>query len=465
MEDIYTTADKITSKTSNYLQDISLLAKMAAKNDVINPKLYEKYDVKRGLRDINGKGVVCGLTEISEINASKMDKDGNLVPGPGELYYRGIKIEDLINGSTGRRYAFEEATFLLLFGELPSEPMFERFKNLLADFRVLPHSFVRDVIMKAPSHNMMNMLARCVLSLYPYDPKPDDTSKKNVLRQSLQLIAQFPLLAVYSQKAHQYYHSENSLFIHKPQRNLSTAENLLYILRDDCKFTELEARVLDCCLILHAEHGGGNNSSFTTHVVSSSGTDTYSSVAASLGSLKGPKHGGANIKVCEMFEDIRKHVPDYSRDSLRDYIAKILRREAFDRSGLVYGMGHAVYSESDPRAEIIKDFARRLSVEKHMEKEFEMREYVAQCASEMIPEHRKVYKGVSPNVDFYSGFVYEMLNLPKELYTPIFAVARISGWSAHRLEEITNGGKIIRPGYQAVAKRQPYIPFEERKEE
>ena len=462
MDEIKDNVDKFSNRASSYVQDIALLAKMAAKNDVINPKLYEKYDVKRGLRDVNGKGVVCGLTEISEINSTKIDKDGNTVPADGELYYRGVDIKDLIRGSNGRRYAFEEATFLLLFGELPDTSMLQRFTDLLADFRVLPRSFVRDVIMKAPSHNMMNMLARCVLSLYPYDPKPDDISKKNVLRQSLQLIAQFPLLAIYSQKAHQYYHSENSLFIHKPRKDLSTAENLLYILRDDCKYTELEARVLDCCLILHAEHGGGNNSSFTTHVVSSSGTDTYSSVAASLGSLKGPKHGGANIKVCEMFENIREHVPDYNKAGIRDYIAKILRKEAFDKTGLVYGMGHAVYSLSDPRAEIIKGFAQRLSVEKHMEKEFEMREYVAECAAEMIPEQRRVYKGVSPNVDFYSGFVYEMLNLPKELYTPLFAVARISGWSAHRLEEITNGGKIIRPGYQAVAKRQPYVPLEER---
>ena len=312
---------------------------------------------------------------------------------------------------------------------------------------------------------MMNMLARCVLSLYSYDPKPDDVSKKNVLRQSLQLIAQFPLLTVYSQKAYQYYHSDASLFIHKPRKELSTAENILHILREDSKYTELEAEVLDLCLVLHAEHGGGNNSTFTTHVVTSSGTDTYSSVAASLGSLKGPKHGGANIKVCEMFDNIKAHVPDYDRGKLKDYIAKILDREAYDRSGLVYGMGHAVYSLSDPRADILKSFAEKLAVEKHMEKEYEMRTAVAEIAAELIAEKRKIYKGVSPNVDFFSGFVYDMLNLPRELYTPFFAVSRIAGWSAHRMEEITNGGKIIRPGYQAVAPRRKYVPIEERTEE
>lgn len=454
--------EHVLNKYSKYSQDIMELTKMASKSDIINPKLYEKYDVKRGLRDINGNGVVCGLTEISEIVAFGKDADGNKIPADGELYYRGINVRDLVKGATGRRFDFEEASYLLLFGQLPSESQLKRFCEILGDFRTLPPSFVRDIIMKAPSKDMMNMLARCVLSLYSYDPKADDISKKNVLRQSLQLIAQFPLLTVYSQKAYQYYHSDASLFIHKPRKELSTAENILYMLREDCKYTELEAEVLDLCLVLHAEHGGGNNSTFTTHVVTSSGTDTYSSVAASLGSLKGPKHGGANIKVCEMFDNIKENVPDFDRGKLKDYVARILDKDAYDHTGLVYGMGHAVYSLSDPRADILRSFAEKLAAEKHMEKEYEMRNYVAQAAAELIAEKRKIYKGVAANVDFYSGFVYDMLNLPRELYTPFFAVSRIAGWSAHRMEEITNGGKIIRPGYQAVAKRRKYVPLEER---
>ena len=456
--------EHVLNKYSKYSQDIMELTKMASKSDIINPKLYEKYDVKRGLRDINGNGVVCGLTEISEIVAFGKDADGNKIPADGELYYRGINVRDLVKGATGRRFDFEEASYLLLFGQLPSELQLKRFCEILGDFRTLPPSFVRDIIMKAPSKDMMNMLARCVLSLYSYDPKADDISKKNVLRQSLQLIAQFPLLTVYSQKAYQYYHSDASLFIHKPRKELSTAENILYMLREDCKYTELEAEVLDLCLVLHAEHGGGNNSTFTTHVVTSSGTDTYSSVAASLGSLKGPKHGGANIKVCEMFDNIKENVPDFDRGKLKDYVARILDKDAYDHTGLVYGMGHAVYSLSDPRADILRSFAEKLAAEKHMEKEYEMRNYVAQAAAELIAEKRKIYKGVAANVDFYSGFVYDMLNLPRELYTPFFAVSRIAGWSAHRMEEITNGGKIIRPGYQAVAKRRKYVPLEERSE-
>lgn len=457
--------EHVLNKYSKYSQDIMELTKMASKSDIINPKLYEKYDVKRGLRDINGNGVVCGLTEISEIVAFGKDADGNKIPADGELYYRGINVRDLVKGATGRRFDFEEASYLLLFGQLPSESQLKRFCEILGDFRTLPPSFVRDIIMKAPSKDMMNMLARCVLSLYSYDLKADDISKKNVLRQSLQLIAQFPLLTVYSQKAYQYYHSDASLFIHKPRKELSTAENILYMLREDCKYTELEAEVLDLCLVLHAEHGGGNNSTFTTHVVTSSGTDTYSSVAASLGSLKGPKHGGANIKVCEMFDNIKENVPDFDRGKLKDYVARILDKDAYDHTGLVYGMGHAVYSLSDPRADILRSFAEKLAAEKHMEKEYEMRNYVAQAAAELIAEKRKIYKGVAANVDFYSGFVYDMLNLPRELYTPFFAVSRIAGWSAHRMEEITNGGKIIRPGYQAVAKRRKYVPLEERSED
>ena len=454
--------EHIMKKYSKYAQDIMELAKIASKSDIINPKLYEKYDVKRGLRDINGNGVVCGLTEISEIVAFGKDKDGNKIPAEGELYYRGINVRDLVAGAQGRRFAFEEATHLLLFGHLPTRSQLERFCEILADFRSLPPSFVRDIIMKAPSRDMMNMLARCVLSLYSYDPRPDDTSKKNVLRQALQLIAQFPLLTVYSQKAYSYYHSDASLFIHKPRKDLSTAENILHMLRDDSKFTALEATVLDLCLVLHAEHGGGNNSTFTTHVVTSSGTDTYSSVAASLGSLKGPKHGGANIRVCEMFDCIKENVPDYDRGKLKDFVAKIVDKEAYDHTGLVYGMGHAVYSLSDPRADILRTFAEKLAIEKHMEEEYEMRKYVAQAAAEVIAEKRRIYKGVAPNVDFYSGFVYDMLGLPQELYTPIFAIARIVGWSAHRIEELVNTQKIIRPAYMEVTEDIEYVDLDER---
>ena len=446
-----------------YSHMISELAKIE-QADRIAPELYDKYDVKRGLRDKNGKGDLCGLTEISEVT-SWATIDGVKTPIPGELCYRGYNIKDLVaNCVRENRFGFEETISLLLFGSLPNARDLKEFTDMLAEFMVLPRNFVRDVIMKNPSSDIMNMLARCVLSLYSYDPDPDNIMVSNVLRQSLQLIAQFPMLAAYSFRAYKYYDvSDASLIIHKPLPEYSMAQNLLHILRKDNKFTDLEAKVLDICLILHADHGGGNNSTFTTHVVTSSGTDTYSSTVASLGSLKGPKHGGANIKVKQMFNNIKENVPDWKESTIRDYVNKILAKRAFDRSGLVYGVGHAVYTISDPRAEVLKLYAGKLAAEKGREDEFELYNTVAKVASELIQEQRHTDKPVNPNVDFYSGFVYSMLNIPDALYTPLFAIARIAGWSAHRIEELVNGNKIIRPAYQCVQDRREYVPLEKRK--
>ncbi len=431
----------------------------------INPQLYIDNKVNRGLRDLNGKGVLTGLTEISDV-VSKKKIDGEEVPCPGKLYYRGYDVESLVGGLIeDDRFGFEEITYLLLFGTLPSADELENFKALLYSYRPLPDNFVRDIIMKAPSTDMMNSLARSVLTLYSYDATPDSTEIPNVLRQCLQLIARFPQLSVYSYHAFNYGSKKsNSFFIHEPDPKLSTAENLLYMLRLDGKYTPLEAKVLDIALVLHAEHGGGNNSTFTTHVVSSSGTDTYSAIAAALGSLKGPKHGGANLKVSAMFNDIKANVSDWSdRDEVSAYLAKILHKEAFDKSGLIYGMGHAVYSVSDPRAKVFKRFVKSLSEEKGLSDEYGLYSLVEELAPEVIAKERKIYKGVSANVDFYSGFVYDMLGLPHELFTPIFAIARISGWSAHRIEEIINAGKIIRPAYMNVQEHLDYIPMKDRK--
>lgn len=443
-------------------EQISSLAKLAYKSTVIDSAYYEKYDVKRGLRDINGAGVLAGLTEISDI-ISFREENGVKVPTEGELYYRGIDIKKLVKGFVSeKRFGFEETVYLLLFGELPDKKQLEEFKQLLVRLRAIPKSFVRDIIMKAPSDDMMNSLARSVLALYPYDHKADDISIPNVLRQCLQLIAQFPSIAVYSYQVNEYYNNNNSLIIHQSDDKLSTAENILHLLRPDSRYSELEAELLDICLVLHAEHGGGNNSTFTTHVVSSSGADTYSVVAASLGSLKGPRHGGANIKVVKMFEDIKANVPDGDEGKMKDYLAKILDKEAFDKSGLIYGMGHAVYSLSDPRADILKYYVKLLAEEKHLDKEYEFYEKIERLAPEVISDRRKIYKGVCPNIDFYSGFVYNMLGLPLGLFTPMFAVARIAGWSAHRIEELSNKGKIIRPGYCGVCGRNEYRPLSER---
>lgn len=444
--------------------EIKQLAEKCRESLSINPELYSKYEVKRGLRDVSGQGVLTGLTEVSEIRSHIM-VDRDMVPTEGKLYYHGVDVEEIVAGFIKeKRFGFEETVFLLLFGKLPNKEELDTLNGLLSQYRKeLPTSFVRDIIMKAPSRDMMNTLARSVLTLYSYDDKADDTSVENVLRQCLQLIALFPLLSVYGYQAYSHYHDGNSLFIHQPVEGLSTAENILHILRADSKYSELEAKILDIALVLHAEHGGGNNSTFTTHVVTSSGTDTYSSVAASLGSLKGPKHGGANIKVMKMFEDMKAIVGDWNdEEEVRNYLVDILNKKAFDKKGLIYGMGHAVYSISDPRANIFKEFVKKLSEEKGYQKEFSLYSLVERLAPEVIANERKIYKGVSANVDFYSGFVYNMLGLPFELYTPIFAIARIAGWSAHRLEELINEGKIIRPAYKAVAKHEKYVPINER---
>ena len=451
------------NKYTELTPELMELADLCKRNTVIDPELYTKYDVKRGLRDVSGKGVLTGLTEICEILSYTL-VDNDYVPCEGQLYYRGVNVEELIDGFMKEdRFGFEEASYLLLFGNLPTKEQLGRFTGLLEKYRELPPSFVRDIIMKAPSKDMMNTLARSVLTLYSYDDKAEDISIENVLRQSLQLIAVFPLLSVYGYQAYGHYYDNKSLVIHPPKEGLSTAENLLYMLRPNMKYTELEAKILDVALVLHAEHGGGNNSTFTTHVVTSSGTDTYSSVAASLGSLKGPKHGGANIKVMQMFDDMKKNIKDWNdEEEVGAYLSDLLNKKAFDKSGLIYGMGHAVYSISDPRANVLKQYVKSLSEEKGMLNEFGLYEMVERLAPEVIGRERKMYKGVSANVDFYSGFVYHMLDLPKELYTPIFAIARITGWSAHRLEELNNAGKIIRPAYKNVAKNRDYIRMEDR---
>lgn len=438
-------------------------ADLCMENSRIDPTLYNKLQVKRGLRDLDGKGVLAGLTEISEVNSTKI-VDGKSVPCAGELFYRGININDLVGGFVkDDRFGFEETVYLLLFGKLPDEKQLTDFTAMLAGYRSLPTNFVRDVVLKAPTPDMMNTLARSVLTLYGYDPNPNDISIPNVLRQCLQLIATFPLLSVYGFQAYRHYIRGKGLFIGQPDAALCTAENILHLLRPDGKYSKLEARLLDLALVLHAEHGGGNNSTFTTHVVSSSGTDTYSAMAASLCSLKGPKHGGANIKVVGMFDDIKKNVHDWTDEGeISAYLLKLLNKEAFDGSGLIYGMGHAVYSLSDPRSEVLKGFVGQLSHEKGRDKEFALYSAVAKLAPEVIAEKRKIYKGVSPNIDFYSGFVYSMLDLPVELFTPIFAIARIAGWSAHRIEELINAGKIIRPAYQNVGPRATYLPLHER---
>ena len=443
--------------------EIYSLADICRKNSNIDPKLYQVHQVKRGLRDLDGKGVVTGLTEISTITSYKT-VDGVSVPCEGELYYRGWNINDLVKGFIAdNRFGFEETVYLLLFGSLPTEEQLNQFSKLLVSYRTLPTNFVRDVIMKAPNQDIMNSLARSVLTLYSYDKNANDTSLPNVLRQCIQLIANFPLLSVYAYQAYRHYIKGKGLYIHHPDPKLSTAENILRLLRPDKKYTALEARILDIALVLHTEHGGGNNSTFTTHVVTSSGTDTYSSTAASLCSLKGPKHGGANIKVTQMVNDMKRQVRHWDDDEeIKRYLGKLLDKEAFDQSGLIYGMGHAVYSLSDPRANIFKGFVEQLSREKGKMKEFQLYSNVERLAPQVIQEKRKIYKGVSANVDFYSGFVYSMLDLPEELYTPVFAIARIAGWSAHRMEELINANKIIRPAYTSVAEKMPYVPLRDR---
>ena len=453
----------MTGRFYEITPEIMELANKCSASSIIPSELYTKYNVNRGLRDLNGKGVLVGLTHISDVCSTKL-VNGEYIPAEGELYYRGYNVKDLVKGiAPDSHFGFEECAYLLMFGELPTKEQLKNFCGLLSEYRTLPTSFVRDIIMKAPSKDMMNTLARSVLTLYSYDDRADDISLPNVLRQCLQLISLFPLLSVYGYQAYRHYHDGASLYIHTPQPELSTAETILHILRPDSKYTPLEAKLLDIALILHMEHGGGNNSTFTTHVVSSSGTDTYSAIAAALGSLKGPKHGGANIKVVKMFNDMRKHVHDYSdEEEVSVYLKKLLHKEAFDKRGLIYGMGHAIYSVSDPRAEVFKGYVEQLAREKGRMKDYQLYATVERLAPKVIAEERKIYKGVSANVDFYSGFVYSMLDLPLELYTPMFAIARIVGWSAHRMEELINVDKIIRPAYKNVLPEAEYIPLGER---
>lgn len=445
---------------SDLLRELTALSESS---NTINPELFTRYEVKRGLRDLDGRGVLVGLTEIGEVHSYIVDEN-ELIPVPGRLSYRGIDVADITDGYLkDERYGFEETTYLLLFGKLPNKQELAEFEALLGNHRKLPDNFASDMIFKAPSKDIMNVLARSVLSLYSFDENPDDTSMQNVLRQCINLIACFPTIAVYGYQAYAHYHGNDSLYIHPPRPDLTTAENILYMLRPDKTYTKLEATLLDLALILHAEHGGGNNSSFTTHLVTSSGTDTYSVIAAALGSLKGPKHGGANIKVVHMFEDMKQNIKDWTNDEeIETYLMKLLNRQAFDKAGLIYGIGHAVYSVSDPRAIILKNYAGELAKEKGLENEYNFYTKVEALAPKVIGDVRKMYKGVSANVDFYSGFVYSMLNLPMELYTPLFAIARITGWSAHRMEELVNKGKIIRPAYKSVAKRKDYVSLDER---
>jgi citrate synthase len=454
----------ITDDFSRISPEIKQLAKIIEKNGKIDQELYKRYRVNRGLRDVDGNGVLTGLTEISEIQAFHQTESGDKIPCKGELYFRGFDINKLVSGFLKeKRFGFEETTYLLMFGKLPNKEELSSFNRLLSSYRTLPTTFVRDIIMKAPSLDMMNTLARSVLTLHSYDARANDISRENVLRQSLQLIALFPLLSVYGYQAYRHYYEGADLFIHTPRPELSTSENILQMLRKNYKYTKLEARILDLVLVLHAEHGGGNNSTFTNHVVSSSGTDTYSAVAASLCSLKGPKHGGANIKVVQMFDDIKTHIDDWKDDEkISAYLLKLLRGQAFDKTGLIYGMGHAIYSLSDPRADIFFSFVKKLADEKGRMEEYELYSKVEALAKKVIGEERQIYKGVSANVDFYSGFVYSMLDLPPELFTPLFAIARISGWSAHRIEELENSGKIIRPAYMNVCERREYKLLDER---
>lgn len=426
---------------------------VCVKNDTIEDALFEKYGVNRGLRDVHGKGVLTGLTRISKIVSFTSGPDGKQVPCPGELWYRGYNIKTLIKELGNSEFGFEKTAYLLLFGEKPTESQLNEFQDILDECRSLPTNFTRDVIMKAPSKDIMNSITRSVLTLASYDESSTDSQLENSIKQCIQLIAQYPMLSVYSYHAYNHYDNDESMYIHRPRKGRSTAENFLAMLRPDQKYTVLEAKVLDVALMLHMEHGGGNNSTFTTRVVTSSGSDTYSAMAAAMSSLKGPKHGGANIKVVQMMDDIKENVADWEdRGAIKDYLMKILQKEAFDKSGLIYGMGHAVYSMSDPREEVLNDFVEALAKEKGMERDYILYKNVEEIAPVAIAETRKIFKGVSPNVDFYSGLVYKMLDIPPELYTPLFATARIVGWSAHRIEELIGMNKIIRPAYKSVMK-------------
>lgn len=446
-----------TLTSGKYLGQIDALSRLAEKASYISPSLYEKYDVKRGLRDQNGKGVLVGITNVSEVNAFK-EENGERIPIDGELFYRGYNVKDIIRSlPEGFHFGFEVITYLLLFDKIPSKVEFEEFLDLIAAFRDLPKQFFRDVIMKKSSSDMMNVLARSVLMLYSYDDKAEDDSPENVLRQCLDMIAKFPMLSVYGYMAYRYYYKNDSLIIHRPKKDFSTAENILHCVRPDGQFSPLEAKLLDTALIVHAEHGGGNNSTFTTHLLSSSGTDSYSTFAAALGSLKGPKHGGANLKVVNMIKDLKRNVNDISdEEEVAVYLEKLLNGEAFDKAGLIYGIGHAIYTISDPRAQMFKTYVEALAKEKGRMKDYHLYLLIEKLAPEIIAKKRKMYKGVAPNVDFYSGFAYQMLGLPEKLYTPIFAIARISGWSAHRMEEVCHRDKIMRPAYMTVTEHKNF---------
>ncbi len=448
---------------SEITPELKIMAQKLEAADRIDQELYARLDVKRGLRDMNGVGVLAGLTHVSDVMAKKI-VDGVPVPDHGRLYYRGYEINDLIRGFTSEnRFGYEETAYLLMIGELPTREELQVFEERLWFYRSLPTNFVRDVVLKAPSKDMMNTLSRSILTLYSYDELEDDVSLPNVLRQCMQLISLFPMLSIYGYQAYRHYHDGQSLYIHRPLESGSTAENVLHILRPDSSYTELEARILDVLLVLHMDHGGGNNSTFTTHVVTSTMTDTYSVMAAAVGALKGPRHGGANVKVTQMFEDMKSKVRDWTdEEEVSAYLKRLLGKEEFDKAGLIYGVGHAVYSLSDPRAVILKNYVRQLAGDKGRMEEYALYDLVERLAPQIIAGERKMYKGVSVNVDFYSGFVYEMLGLPYELFTPLFAIARIAGWSAHRLEELANNSKIIRPAFRTVEQIRDYTPIDQR---
>lgn len=453
---------KIMSQ-ENMDEILDKLGHIVEKNDRIDPELYRKYNVKRGLRDQDGSGVLVGLTEIGDVRSYIVDEEEK-VPIEGKLYYRGIEINEIVRGfQSENRFGFEECCYLLLFGELPDKRQLEEFQDLLGELRTLPSGFTEDMILKAPSRDIMNKLARSVLVSYSYDPNPEDVSLKNTLRQCIELIARFPTMAAYGYQAKSYYHEGGSLYIHPPRKELTTAENLLHMIRPDSSYTASEAELLDLALVLHAEHGGGNNSTFVAHVVTSTGTDTYSSIAAAIGSLKGPQHGGANLKVMGMMEEIQNNVKDWEdEEEVAGYLAKIMRKEAFDRTGLIYGVGHAVYTKSDPRTILLKQKAEALAKEKGLEKEYRLYTLIERLSPEVFLREKKNDKVICANVDFYSGFVYKSLNIPIELFTPIFAVGRIAGWCAHIIEEHVNGGKIFRPAYKSVVERKKYLPMDQR---
>lgn len=452
------------AENTKYNQFIERLSVLAERNDPINPDLYQKYDVKRGLRNANGTGVLVGLTRVGDVVGYDVGPNGEKVPVPGRLLYRGYDVVDLIHDAEKNDdYCYEQCAYLLLFGELPTKTQLEEFRGFIGQSRVLPPNFTEDMIMKAPSQDIMNKLARGVLASYSYDADPENRSVANNLRQCIELIARFPTLAAYGYQARRRYYENNSMFIHNPVPGLSNAENFLHLIRPTGEYTKLEAQILDLALILHAEHGGGNNSSLTVHVVSSADTDTYSAIAAAVGSLKGSRHGGANIRVVEMMDEIKANVKDWSSDKeVRDYLYKIAKKEAFDHTGKIYGMGHAVYTISDPRALLLREKARALALEKGCIEEYNLYRMVEEMAPQIIMEVHHSDKQICANVDLYSGFVYTMLNIPRELYTPIFAISRIAGWSAHRIEEIVAGGRIYRPAYKNVCDPRKYVPIDKR---